>query len=120
MPRLRSPSCRPTTEGSARRRKSSPATATAVVYAHVHSAGLARQVRGARLTTLEGVGHAPHHVAPDRIADIIVEAERRATAAATLYVPTVAMRRLLVPPTVPNGTPATTMMRSPGPAKPSI
>ena len=91
-----------------------------VVYAHVHSAGLARQVPAARLTTLEGVGHAPHHVAPDRIADIIVEAERRATAAATLYVPTVAMRRLLVPPTVPNGTPATTMMRSPGPAKPSI
>jgi len=91
-----------------------------VAYAHLHSAGLARQVPAARLTTLEGVGHAPHHVAPDRIADIIVEAERRATAAATLYVPTVAMRRLLVPPTVPNGTPATTMMRSPGPAKPSI
>ncbi len=52
--------------------------------------------------------------------NIIVEAERRATAAATPYAPTVAMRRLLVPPTVPNGTPATTMMRSPGPAKPSI
>ena len=36
------------------------------------------------------------------------------------YPPTVAMRRLFVPPTVPNGTPATTMMRSPAPAKPSI
>ena len=36
------------------------------------------------------------------------------------YPSTVAMRRLLVAPGVPNGTPATTMMRSPSPAKPSI
>ena len=36
------------------------------------------------------------------------------------YAPTVAMRRLLVAPGVPNGTPATTMMRSPSLAKPSI
>ena len=42
------------------------------------------------------------------------------TGVASPYPPTVAIRRLFVPPEVPNGTPATTMMRSPGPAKPSI
>jgi pimeloyl-ACP methyl ester carboxylesterase len=50
-----------------------------VVYAHIHSAGCARDIAGARLTTLAGVGHAPHHVAPDRIVEIILEAERRAS-----------------------------------------
>ena len=49
-----------------------------VVYAHIHSAGLARDIPGARLTTLEGLGHSPHHVAPDRIVEIILAAERRA------------------------------------------
>ena len=49
-----------------------------VVYAHIHSAGLARDIPGARLTTLPGVGHSPHHVAPDRIVEIILAAERRA------------------------------------------
>ena len=33
---------------------------------------------GARLTTLRSVGHSPHHAAPTRIAEIILEAERRA------------------------------------------
>jgi pimeloyl-ACP methyl ester carboxylesterase len=49
-----------------------------VVYAHIHSAGSARDIPGARLTTLAGVGHSPHHVAPERIVEIILEAERRA------------------------------------------
>ena len=49
-----------------------------VVYAHIHSAGLARDIPGARLTTLKGVGHSPHHVAPERVVEIILEAERRA------------------------------------------
>ncbi len=49
-----------------------------VVYAHLHSAGLERDIPGARLTTLRGVGHSPHHTAPARIVDIILEAERRA------------------------------------------
>ena len=49
-----------------------------VVYAHIHSAGCARDIPGARLTTLEGVGHSPHHVAPERMVEIILEAERRA------------------------------------------
>ena len=49
-----------------------------VVYAHIHSIGCARDIPGARLTTLEGVGHSPHHVAPERIVAVILEAERRA------------------------------------------
>ena len=50
-----------------------------VVYAHIHSAGCARDIPGARLTTLEGVGHSPHHVAPERMVEIILEAARRAS-----------------------------------------
>ncbi len=49
-----------------------------VVYAHIHSVGSARDIPGARLTTLAGVGHSPHYVAPERVVAIIVEAERRA------------------------------------------
>jgi pimeloyl-ACP methyl ester carboxylesterase len=49
-----------------------------VVYAHIHSAGSARDIPGARLTTLKGVGHSPHHVAPERVVEIVLEAERRA------------------------------------------
>ena len=54
--------------------------ADGVVYAHIHSSGLARDIPGARLTTLSGVGHSPHHVAPDRVVETILEAERRAGA----------------------------------------
>ncbi len=50
-----------------------------IVYAHIHSAGCARDIAGARLTTLAGIGHSPHHVAPDRIVEIILKAERRAS-----------------------------------------
>ena len=49
-----------------------------VVWAHIHSTGCSRDIPGARLTRLEGVGHSPHHVAPARIVEIILEAERRA------------------------------------------
>ncbi len=49
-----------------------------VVYAHIHSQGLARDIAGARLTVFEGVGHSPHWVEPERVAAIIVEAARRA------------------------------------------
>jgi len=49
-----------------------------VVSARIHSSGCARDIPGARLTTLEGVGHSPHHVEPQRIADVILEAEWRA------------------------------------------
>ena len=49
-----------------------------VVYAHLHSAGSARDISAARLTTLSGVGHSPHHVAPETVVGLIVEAARRA------------------------------------------
>ncbi len=51
-----------------------------VVYAHIHSNGLARDIPGARLTTLAGVGHSPHHAAPDRVAETLQEAEGRTVA----------------------------------------
>jgi pimeloyl-ACP methyl ester carboxylesterase len=49
-----------------------------VVYAHLHSAGSTRDIPGARLTILPGVGHSAHHVAPDRVVEIVLEAARRA------------------------------------------
>lgn len=48
-----------------------------VVYAQIHSAGLARDITFSRLTTLQRTGHSPHHVAPDRIVNIILEAAKR-------------------------------------------
>ena len=49
-----------------------------VVYAHIHSLGCARDIPGATLTTLAGVGHSPHHSAPDKVVAAILEVERRA------------------------------------------
>lgn len=49
-----------------------------VVYADIHAAGLKRDIPGARLTTLAGVGHSPHHVMPERVVDVILAAEARA------------------------------------------
>jgi pimeloyl-ACP methyl ester carboxylesterase len=54
-----------------------------VVYAQIHSAGCARDIPGARLTTLAGVGHSPHHVMPERIVEVVLEADRRAQARET-------------------------------------
>ncbi|MDB5652051.1 MAG: hypothetical protein JWL62_3571 [Hyphomicrobiales bacterium] len=54
-----------------------------IVYAHIHSAGSARDIPGARLVTLPGVGHAVQNVAPDKVVDAIVDvAERKARAEA--------------------------------------
>jgi pimeloyl-ACP methyl ester carboxylesterase len=49
-----------------------------VVSPEIHSAGCARDIPDARLTTLPGVGHLPHHIAPAQIVAIILEADRRA------------------------------------------
>lgn len=49
-----------------------------VVYAEIHSAGCARDIPGATLTVLPGVGHSPHHNAPDATIAAILEVEARA------------------------------------------
>jgi pimeloyl-ACP methyl ester carboxylesterase len=49
-----------------------------VVYAKIHSAGCARDIPGAKLTALSGVGHSPHHSAPDKVVAAILEVEGRA------------------------------------------
>ena len=55
-----------------------------IVFAHIHSLGCARDIPGAVLTTLPGVGHSPHHRVPDAVVAAIIEAERRALAGAPL------------------------------------
>ena len=50
-------------------------SADGIVWTDVHSRGLAREVSGARLIILPGVGHMPHHAAPDRV---IAEIDRLA------------------------------------------
>jgi pimeloyl-ACP methyl ester carboxylesterase len=54
--------------------------ASDVVYAHIHSAGCARDIPGATLATLQGVGHSPHHSAPESVLAAILDVERRARA----------------------------------------
>ena len=49
-----------------------------IVLAHIHSDGTARDVPGAKLIVLEGVGHSPHWAEPERVADAIVETARAA------------------------------------------
>ena len=49
-----------------------------VVYAGIHSVGCARDIPGATLTWLAGVGHAPHHSAPESVVAAILEVEARA------------------------------------------
>jgi pimeloyl-ACP methyl ester carboxylesterase len=49
-----------------------------VVYTHIHSVGCGRDIPGASLTMLPGVGHSPHHVAPDAIVAAVLEVEARA------------------------------------------
>lgn len=44
----------------------------------VHGIPLARRIRGARLTVLDGVGHMPHHVRPDAVAAALDRAGMRA------------------------------------------
>jgi pimeloyl-ACP methyl ester carboxylesterase len=51
-----------------------------VVSAELHSAGCARDIPGAALTILPGVGHSPHHSATDAVVAAILRAEARAIA----------------------------------------
>jgi pimeloyl-ACP methyl ester carboxylesterase len=59
-----------------------------VVYTHIHSLGCARDIPGATLTMLSGVGHSPHYAAPDRVIAAILAVERRALAAKPTPLPT--------------------------------
>ncbi|WP_226782302.1 alpha/beta fold hydrolase [Oceaniglobus trochenteri] len=53
-------------------------TADDIVPLDIHSEPLSRQVPGATLTRLEGIGHMPHHVVPDAVTDAIDRAAKRA------------------------------------------
>ncbi|MFN3854495.1 MAG: alpha/beta fold hydrolase [Phreatobacter sp.] len=46
-------------------------TSDGVVWTHLHSLGLARDIPHTRLILLDGVGHGPHHAAPDLVAEEI-------------------------------------------------
>ena len=50
----------------------------AIVYAHIHSVGSARDIEGAKLVTLPGVGHAVHNVRPEAVVDAIEDVAARA------------------------------------------
>ena len=49
-----------------------------VVLTRIHSYGSARDIPGAVLVVLPGVGHSPHHSAPDAVADAIEGVAKRA------------------------------------------
>ena len=51
-----------------------------IVYTHIHSLGSARDIPGATLTVLPGVGHAPHHTNPDAVIAAVDEVAARASA----------------------------------------
>jgi len=52
--------------------------ADTIVPLEIHSAKLVDQIPGARLTVLPGIGHMPHHAAPDAVVDAIERAAARA------------------------------------------
>ena len=54
----------------------------AIVLTHIHSYGSARDIPGATLKVLEGVGHSPHWVAPEVVAQAVVEVAQRAETSA--------------------------------------
>ena len=60
-----------------------------IVYAHIHSAGCARDIAGSVLTTLKGVGHSPHYSAPDAVIAAILDVAARAEAREDLASPPV-------------------------------
>ncbi|MBK9082169.1 MAG: alpha/beta hydrolase [Rhizobiales bacterium] len=52
----------------------------AIVYTHIHSYGSARDIPGATLTVLPGVGHAPHHTHPAEVVAAVEAVFARAAA----------------------------------------
>ena len=52
--------------------------ADTIVPLSIHSEPLSKQVKGANLTVLSGVGHMPHHADPDAVEDAIDRAAARA------------------------------------------
>jgi pimeloyl-ACP methyl ester carboxylesterase len=52
--------------------------ADTIVPLSVHSEPLSQQINGAVLTVLKGIGHMPHHAAPDAVEDAIDRAATRA------------------------------------------
>ena len=54
-----------------------------VVYNHVHAAGCMKQIAGATLHALPGVGHSPHHSATEATMEAILTLAQRAEAPRT-------------------------------------
>jgi pimeloyl-ACP methyl ester carboxylesterase len=55
--------------------------ADTIVRTDIHAHGLARDIAGAKLIVLPGVGHMPHHAAPDLVIGEIETLARRASGA---------------------------------------
>lgn len=53
-------------------------TSDTIVPMDIHSEPLSRQISGARLTRLDGIGHMPHHSTPQAVTDAIDRAAHRA------------------------------------------
>ncbi|MDF2116553.1 alpha/beta hydrolase [Roseiarcaceae bacterium H3SJ34-1] len=56
----------------------------AIVYTHIHSYGSARDIPGATLQVLPGVGHSPHWAQPRTVIDAIMEVAARTRAHAAV------------------------------------
>ena len=59
----------------------------AIVYTHIHSLGCQRDIKGAALKLLAGVGHSPHHTDPHAVIEAIVDVARRAMRATASSAP---------------------------------